>query len=176
MSGGGYISNTKRNSKISLMNIGNNKSKDNSSDPLIIMEKEQNIPAAGHYKLKRSRDWSHRTSIEGLGAVFPRSKRECTFIDPCIDSTHSSQNAAEKRHVTESHDPIDINENVQTQTAPKNTQPFKQYATNDADKTIEININTIWYLLFNLCICIGIILLFPDKHENNINSFFLFSF
>ena len=175
MSRGGYISNTKRNSKISLMNVGNNKSKDNNSDPLIIMEKEQNIPAAGHYKLKRSRDWSHRTSIEGLGAVFTRSKRECTFIDPHINNTHSPQNAAEKRHVTESNDAIDLNENLQTQTAPKTTSSIKKYTTN-ANKTNKININTIWYLLFNLCICIGITLLFPDKNENNINSFFLFSF
>ena len=76
---GGYISATNRN-YISLMNKQNGDSIN--SDPLILIKKEKHTPSPSHYKLKITNDWSHRSSITGLGAAWPKSQREClsTFI------------------------------------------------------------------------------------------------
>ena len=149
---GGYIGTTNRSSKISLLDVttsGNSEISYLNRDPLIIMEREQNVPAADHYKLKQTRDWSHRKSIKGLGAVFTRSKRKCIFTDQNLSITNNQNESFKTKNAITSNDSVDI-----------------QDANSNSNIVTMKTTHFISYLLFNLCICIGIVLLFPHKNNN----------
>ena len=144
---GGYICKNKQN-YVSLMNTSDDN--ENTSDPLILIEKEANTPSPDHYQLTRSYDWSHRKSIPGFGAVWNRSKRKC------LPSIPNNSNHTTHKHTT--------NESIHS--SSKNQQNIKHIQQKPVTNINIVNTkqeekdDMTWYLICNALICIGIFLLF----------------